>query len=468
MKLLLAAYPPGPRRDEVAGTLAECGPQGLRGSVNLLAHGLRARLGRPDSTGIVVLAVLFALVCGSLVSAGATRLAWETAPALPSGAAVDEITSTLLPGLKVWGGGDSPVFEPEPDGDGGWLRGTDFYWAKPTAATKDVQHYAEGARDRLAAAGWDIRSEVTPIIEPDLVTPTDESTFWAVKDGLILDFHNLYWHDRAWYDSEGGPTFTLARDTPPWVEAAAVLGGVLGGLGGWLLLGWMSRRTPEHPGAVAATWMFTAVMLPGTALVALGTFWVQEEPPGPGMWSYYLWPLGGLVLFAALFLVIALASAVLTRPLPAAWKSKRTYAVAAAVLLIATDVVLRPAAAAPARPCTPTGLPADPPANVARTSHTAYVFVATTTNADQANLINAAIFRVMGAGSGEYHRDATVPDFSRPYCGDTRLPVAVAEKLPWYFIVPVNSPSDYDAMVAEVTGMPGVLATRHAWPEVQI
>jgi hypothetical protein len=62
-------YPPGPRRDELLDTLIECAPAGRRHPtssdiVNLVWHGSLARLGRPRSKGIVMLALLIALAAG--------------------------------------------------------------------------------------------------------------------------------------------------------------------------------------------------------------------------------------------------------------------------------------------------------------------------------------------------------------------------------------------------------------------
>jgi hypothetical protein len=444
-----------------------------REATNLLVHGLRARLGRPRSHAIVVLALLAAVVCGFTAAAGGYRLAWEAAPPLPTGAEAQAITSTVLPGLKVWGGGDAPVFVPAADGDG-IERGTAFYWTRHTAETKQIQHYTEGARDRLAAAGWTISKDVTPIIEPDLVTPTDESTFQATRGNLILEFNDFYWHDRASYDSDGGATFTLARARPPaGVRTGAVLGGLLGALIGWLLTGFVSRRTPAHPGAVGALWVAVLALVPNTLLALLSALF--EDPTSPGFWTYYTYPFGALTVLAGLFALIAVAVAVAAGPPPgwlrAAFATRRRGAVTAAalVLAIAAGSTAATVAAGPAGPplaggkCAPSGPPPDPPPAQAAASRMAYVFVGTSTTDDQANLINAALFRVMGAGPGDYHRDAGASDFGKPYCGDTHLPVEVARGLPWYFIVPVSSASDYDAVVAEVTGMPGVVAVRHGW-----
>jgi hypothetical protein len=63
---LVQIYPRGRRRDELLDTLIACAAPGRRRPAprevaNLVYHGARARLGRPGSRGIVVLAWLIAL-----------------------------------------------------------------------------------------------------------------------------------------------------------------------------------------------------------------------------------------------------------------------------------------------------------------------------------------------------------------------------------------------------------------------
>jgi hypothetical protein len=77
----LRFYPPGPRRAEMLATLLECAPPERtrptgREILNLIVYGLRARLGHPASTAVVVLAVLVALASGLLGAAAAARIGW--------------------------------------------------------------------------------------------------------------------------------------------------------------------------------------------------------------------------------------------------------------------------------------------------------------------------------------------------------------------------------------------------------
>jgi len=87
---LLWAYPPGRRREELLDALVEAAAPGrtrptLRERANLLRYGMRARLGRPASRGVVVIAVLVSLVMGYLAAAVAYRIALEDAGLVRAG-----------------------------------------------------------------------------------------------------------------------------------------------------------------------------------------------------------------------------------------------------------------------------------------------------------------------------------------------------------------------------------------------
>ena len=91
----LWAYPPGPRRAELLDTLLDAAPEGrrwptARERANLLGHGLRARLGRPGSRGVVALAVLVSLFAGFLAASAAHAIALTASADLPRGAALAE------------------------------------------------------------------------------------------------------------------------------------------------------------------------------------------------------------------------------------------------------------------------------------------------------------------------------------------------------------------------------------------
>jgi hypothetical protein len=286
---LLRAYPAGPRRHELLDTLLDCaGPDRrrptAREAANLLRHGLRARLGRPGTTAVVVFATLIAIATGFVGAAAANRLAWSAAPALPTGAAADRLTGVAFPGLRVWGGGDAATFMPEPDGEN--IRyGYADYWVRHTPQTRDVAAYSAGVRDRLAAAGWHIGAEPAP--DPLAAAPDDPRNrmFWATRDHLRLEYSAAYWPDHPRYASDGFVEFRLSRTESPLTAGAAVAGGLLSALAGWLLTGWVSRRTERWPGvggllgvvaAVALVLLLPALLLTLNAVVgdpAVTPFW---------------------------------------------------------------------------------------------------------------------------------------------------------------------------------------------------
>jgi hypothetical protein len=104
---LLRAYPSSPRRQELLDTLVKnAGPDRDRPTVwetvNLLRHGMRARLGRPGSTVVVVFAVAAMIVCGFFGSVGAIWLTWAvTARPMPAGVEADALKATVFPGMTV-------------------------------------------------------------------------------------------------------------------------------------------------------------------------------------------------------------------------------------------------------------------------------------------------------------------------------------------------------------------------------
>ena len=469
-RLLLRVYPPGPRRDELLGTLLECAAPDRRWprpgeTLNLVRHGMRARLGRPAGRAVVVFAVLVALACGFAGASGAARLAWEAAPPLPSGAESDALKRTVFPGLTAHGGGDAPVLVPHGDGEG--LRyGFADYWVEHTAATRDVRAYTDGVRERLAAAGWELRSDVVFEDEPDAVTPVDTVGFWATRDDLVLAWTATLWGDRAWYDSDGAAAFQLSRGTPALVGAATTGGALLGALLGWLLTGFVSRRTEPLPGAGAVAGLLTGLalvlLLPAT-LYAWGS---TAEPGGPDVEPFWM----GFVYLGTVPAVLAGLLGLLVLGLAALPGSRRRHraGVAGALVLLVAGLVAagwyrdaRPAWAG-ARPCAPAGVPAEPDPDAARLSRAARVFIAQDTPPEQRNLIDAAIFRVWGTTALNFSYDPTSSAYRHAYCGGAPLAAGAGMRLPYFWDVDLSSPGVYPALVAEVQPMPGVLAVRRA------
>src|SRR6185503_2423947 len=110
-------------------------------------------------------------------------------------------TETVFPGMTVWGGGDAALFVRTNDGEGIQYGYAD-YWVKHTPATREVDTFTLAVRDRLRAAGWQIRSDVAPDLVPGEAGEVKAQkerytrTFWATRDGLALQFSDVYRPDR--------------------------------------------------------------------------------------------------------------------------------------------------------------------------------------------------------------------------------------------------------------------------------
>ncbi|AGZ45265.1 hypothetical protein [Actinoplanes friuliensis] len=115
--------------------------------------------------------------------------------------------------------------------------------------------------------------------------------------------------------------------------------------------------------------------------------------------------------------------------------------------------------------CRPAGLPAEPPAADTRLSREAVVYVTQESTPEQRNYIDAAIFRVMAAGPGNFYYDPLSPEFRRAYCGRAPLDPKIGPTLPYLYEVGLSSPGAFPALVNEVQGMPGVVGVRHALPD---
>jgi hypothetical protein len=492
-------------------TLLECAPSDRRRPTprecaNLLRHGVRARLGRPGSAGVVGFAVFVALVGAFFGAAAANRLSWEAMPPLPSGAAATEISGTVFPDMRVWGGGDAEKFVEQSDGEG-YQFGYALYWVKHTPATRDARTFSEGARDRLRAAGWRIRSEVVPDVEPGQAVTFQEETntgsFWATRGDLVLDFSDFYWPGRPSYDSDGAAMFTLYRTDTSFTLTITALGGLLGALLGWLLTGWVSRRTERTSAAsVAQLAAFALILTLPAILLSLGSVMASQEPPIEPFWEglAYLGRYPAMIAGVLAAVVGCVAAWQPPRPSPFGWLRARPTVAAvcrplarlsrhlawvperfarlsvrsrhvaistagALVLVAAISAVLcydQGVPGAGVATCDPSGPPPEPDPDLTHLSRVAKVFVSIESTDEQVDMVQAAIGRVTAFRGFRYTRDTTLRDFRTTYCGALALSQAKARTLPWYFTVWFASPGAFPALVAEVRDMPGVLAVRHA------
>jgi hypothetical protein len=290
-RLVLHGYPKGPRRAELADTMLMAAADGrprppIREAINLLRHGMRARLGRPGSRRIVVLAVLVSIFAGFLGAAIVNWAGWMTAPPLPSNTKLAELQQQLAPG--------QPATWYSLSGSGSFRKnvaGIDEISLRTSSETKvlqDPDDVVAGMVERLTAAGW----RITDAPGPDV-----PGVFGADHGELSLD---------VLIQNAAGPTGEatamdawLYRAEPRWVTAATAAGGLLGILLGWLLTGWASRRLEDRPGndrlAGVACGVAIASLAPSLLFgvyaylpVALGsatadiTFWRLLDPTNVG------------------------------------------------------------------------------------------------------------------------------------------------------------------------------------------
>lgn len=251
-RLALRVYPKGARRGELADTLlmaAEAGHvrPGPIETLNLLRQGMRARLGRPLSRGIIVLAVSASILFGFLSASLANRAGWQAAPALPSGAARTQLAEMITPGLPApWSESAEGLFH---DYGGETDAASVSYSTGRTQATEDVDAYLAGLQQRLEAAGWRV-TDTYSTSPTDIETGAPHNNSQALiarNDALVLSFEDYV---DARY-AEGWVAVSIYRAEPRWLTGATLAVGLLGMLAGWLLAGWVSRRLEHRPWATA-------------------------------------------------------------------------------------------------------------------------------------------------------------------------------------------------------------------------
>jgi hypothetical protein len=333
-RLLLRAYPPGRRREELLDTLLDAGRgrPTFREAANLFRHGMRARLGRPASSGVVVLAVLIALVTGFTGGALATRAAWELVPGYPTGADRAEITGTIFPGIATddWLYADGLFFDVSERSTleilaQGHNEDFEFTTLDIFPATRhlpgDYPTWTAATQGRLVTAGWTV-SDAAPTGPTEIATGNLIETgrsFTATRDGLALTIESAT-------DVSGTPagsfdvTATLDRLTPWYVNVAAFLGILTGILLGWLLTGWTSRRTEPAGTTVRVLCVLSSscalVLLLPQALAGfllLGFELADGGPPVKPFWTYSVTYAFGCALLGALLLLIPVLTATAIR-----------------------------------------------------------------------------------------------------------------------------------------------------------
>ena len=495
---LVCAYPPGARRAELLDTLLDCAAPGRRRPaarevVNLLCHGARARLGRPRSRGIVVLAVLIALAGGFLGACVTNRLGGQAVGSLPVGAEAAEIRDTIFPGMTVWGGGDAAKIVTQGDGDGVEY-GYATSWVKHTPTTRDVAGYTAATRGRLEAAGWTVTAVDPPLDETNQVSanPGDRAEgFRAVRGTLSLYFDDHYWPGRPPYDSDGNATYLVWHRQPLWLSVVTWAGALLGALLAFLLTGWVSRRAERsrEAGWLAAVAAVCCLLgLVPAALLAATPGQSADETESPFWQGLVYFGRTPALLSAGLALLI-LGGGVLLTPRPWRWVSlggrggrggrgrrprvwrlgmpaaRWPALVTAVIAVIAIGAIgadlkthrLDGVQTQTCRPVVPSGV--EDPAG-ARLSYLSRVYLSPQATDDQRNLAEAAIGRGFGGGY-TFRGGPQAAGFAEAYCDRGQLAEPLAEALPWYWTVDLDSPGLFGGLAAEVIVMPGVVAVQH-------
>jgi hypothetical protein len=327
---LLLAYPSAYRRergDELLDTLLEAAPPGrtrptAREALDLLRHGLRARLGRPASRSVVTWAVLATVITALFGAAFGARAGWETARPLPDPAATTAMVQEILPG-RPWSAPDPPssakfIIYGHPlswasmhdllMGDGGEYGQAGVGSSLNGSSATDPAATVAEAVTNLESHGWTVY----------MVRRDDWGTTIAARRGdTVLDFEQ---YNQTLADT----TFVSAgftRATPPAVIPSALAAGLLTGVVTFLVFAWASRRTePRHPasGPVKTLFGVTLFLWWAPTLFALPLM-IKHHVDEPHPSWHPMWEWLGQPVFSLFFVcgagcaLLALALAALPR-----------------------------------------------------------------------------------------------------------------------------------------------------------
>jgi hypothetical protein len=335
---LLLCYPRQYRRtrgEEITATFLDLAPPDrtrptIHEAVNLVRHGLRCRLGRPNSRSVVLWAALTAVVWGLFTGAFATRLAWETARPLPTQAEATELFGRMLgqdPKSRV--GVDPALFviygEPlgthnlhlmlTPDA-GEYQQGRA---SVSLDGPSDVNHQdlVGSTRAWLLANGW----RVSDVILRNRMecTGCDESTLprkavFAARRGDDVVHLEISLGGRRPPPPKPGVTdfdesyayVELTRASPAPVTPFGAAGVLPGVVFGWFTFGWVSRRTEGRspPLRTATTVLFgVAIFLWCAPLVLAVPVTSAHHLSEPHLTWHPMWEWLGQPALAPLFVV---------------------------------------------------------------------------------------------------------------------------------------------------------------------
>ncbi|WFE29932.1 hypothetical protein O7623_12430 [Solwaraspora sp. WMMD791] len=262
-RLLVRAYPPGPRRAELLDTMLMVAEDtgrrrpSAREVVNVLRHAPRARLGRPGNRLVVLVAVLVSILSGFVAASLTARALGETDRPLPGAAEMATIAGLVTPDVEV-----PPLQRHDGvfvNGNGEAQFGQVRYETDHAAPIPDLRAYDAEVADRLTAAGWRLG--------PTSYSGTAE-TLTATRDGWLLTFSNFYYSTEP---ADGGRfEVSVRRVEPTSMPIGFAAGGLLGMVFGWFLTGWASRRT-EHSAAASGVLALLAIMAAGNSALLINS-----------------------------------------------------------------------------------------------------------------------------------------------------------------------------------------------------
>jgi hypothetical protein len=295
---LLRAYPLWYRRErdvEMLTTLLDAAAPGQRrpnrrDAIDLIVGGLRCRLRPPHGFGyrlIVVLLATFTALAGLALAGRAVP------PGAPTQNQALAAASVAIPGPPHQVAGPQAPCRQCPDWDSGPLKRTDYVAVFYDPAPGDVPTVMSDARNRLAAAGWQV--------DPDVVVDRDSGDYVlkAEKDGIALSLRGSLGQVYVGKDpSRPDPDFhaismVVTRsfaDLSAGILAAGFLGGLLAG---WLLSVWVLQRFRRHRTGIRAVLVVAGLpaLLLAIAVDGVALQWaIGLTALGNWSWTYLLLP----------------------------------------------------------------------------------------------------------------------------------------------------------------------------------
>jgi hypothetical protein len=323
----LLAYPRAyrsERGEEIMATVLESGRSGPRVAVNLVLHGLRARLGRPASRTVVFWSIATALIGGLFAASMASWVAWTNGKPHPDEAEIRTVLTEVLPEYPfsdITVATDIFTFYSQPlswenlpsvlaPANGGEYQlgssGGSVFGAVPNQ-NPDV---APQLLERLRQAGWhvyapDVTEQITCHTKLcETPVPTTYTSGVARRGDVVMN----YFVNSAAGPEETHLSVSLQRMAPASVWPAGVAGGLVGAVLTWLVFGWASRRSDGRPG-VNACFAVTIGCWWGLGILGIPTSIAHLSSEPHPQW-HPLWEWLALPPFAPVF-VLGVATALL-------------------------------------------------------------------------------------------------------------------------------------------------------------